>query len=130
MLKPPKLPEDDPRVVKARAKYDGWQQKLATMRQAIETLEKRRAAAVETLEIAAGKALESGEVPEFSDMLRDAAVTIQVADAMLPKMREAYREETRRDLSPEPRVVWKPKRLHDAPGGAILSGQYEAHFPE
>ena len=130
MLKPPQLPEDDPRVKKAKAKYEGWQQKLANMRAAIEAVEARKKGAEDTIQAAATKAMESGELPEFSEMIQKAGATLAVCNAMLPEMQEAYRKERKRDLSPEPRVVWKPKRLHGAKGGAILAGQYEAHFPE
>ena len=130
MFKAPKLPDTDPRVKKARQRYDGWQAKLRRMKAAIEAVEARRKGARDTIEAAASKALESGELPQFSEMIQKAGATLAVCDAMLPKMTEAHRTESRRDLSPEPRVIWKPRRFNDAPGGAIMSGEYVGHYPE
>jgi hypothetical protein len=130
MFKAPKLPDTDPRVKKARQRYEAWRGILARQRAAIEAVEARKKGAEDTIQAAAVKALESGDLPQFSEMIQKAGATLAVCDAMLPKMREAHGKESRRDLSPEPRVVWKPKRLNDAPGAAIMSGEYVGHYPE
>ena len=116
-----KTKREPTRAERQRAKYDAWRAQLDRYRSAIDALEATKAEADATLGRAIAGAVETGEI-EVTDDLKDAASTVQTCTVLLERLAPLSRAERLRDVSPEPFVRMRPKRIDTSAEGTDMSG--------